>query len=302
MARVQKLPPINEEGDGGGGGPLATPRRRQLASIHRLPKDVFTGTDDDDGERFFTRRSPMKNVPIVPVQPVRRVKTPPTPPEPKKPQKELFKMQMTNHLSPKDVNHTLIDGLVADYLHYSRYGHVIPVYEGTSATSCPCCTDRNRQNVRSLLGFPKNVTDTTPAHAPTRYDRRTNVPALAPTKYDAKSRLYEEEGELKGDATLYPNSLYALERRRKVKQKEPTQEEQRLQRLAAESHRKPWMTYQPLPYATNYLNPEFNRPSVVNAQESGRPGGYTAMRHQVLEADSNYDAAMARLGGYTRYS
>jgi hypothetical protein len=49
---------------------------------------------------------------------------------------------------------TLVDGLVADYLHYAQYGHIIPVYEGTGTLSCSCCTDRNRENVRTMLGFP----------------------------------------------------------------------------------------------------------------------------------------------------
>ncbi|XP_052774808.1 uncharacterized protein LOC128213263 [Mya arenaria] len=297
MARVQKLPPIDEEGSG---GRLSVPRRRQQALIHRVPRNVFGGDDDDDdGEKFFSRPSPMKSIPVVPVQPMRRVKTPTTPPETPKPKKEVFKMQMTSHLTPKDVNHTLVDGLVADYLHYSRYGHVIPVYEGSSVTTCPCCTDRNRQNVRTLLGFPKNVADNTPALAPTRYDKKANV--NVPTKYDDKSRIKQEE-ELQGDGTVFPNSMYAHLRRKRIQRKEPTPEETRRKELAQRSHRQTWMNYQPLPYATNYLNPEFNRPSEVNAlYESDIRNRNNATKYQVLEADTNYDTAMSKLGTYSRY-
>jgi hypothetical protein len=37
------------------------------------------------------------------------------------------------HINPQ---RTLVDGLVADYLHYAQYGHIIPVYEGTGTLSC----------------------------------------------------------------------------------------------------------------------------------------------------------------------
>jgi hypothetical protein len=52
------------------------------------------------------------------------------------------------HINPQ---RTLVDGLVDDYLHYAQYGHIIPVYEGTGTLSCSCCTDRNRENVRTIL-------------------------------------------------------------------------------------------------------------------------------------------------------
>lgn len=277
MARVKKLPPIDEEGSA---TPHPTPRNSQNVSIRRVPKSIFEEEQD-----FFPRSNIAKSKPILPVQPTVRQKAP-SPPTLKEyayePKKEVHKI---NNISPKDVNHTLVDGLVADYLHYARYGHVIPVYEGSSATSCPCCTTRNRENVRTLLGFSKDVA----VGQPTKYDNRS---FLKHTK---------KEDELDADTSLYPNSLYAHLQRQKAQMKEPTPEEIRLKRLAEESHKQPWMSYQPLPYATNYLNPEFNRPSELKSllYDSDPHGAQQFMRHQVLEADSNFDTAMNKLSGYT---
>lgn len=277
MARVKKLPPIDEEN---AGTPRPTPRNSQNVSIRRVPKSVFEEEKD-----FFPRSSLAKSKPILPVQPTVREKALSPPPIEKyifEPKKEVPK---ATHISPKDVNHTIVDGLVADYLHFARYGHVIPVYEGSSATTCPCCTDRNRENVRTLLGFSKDVA------------------VRKPSKYDNKSSLKQSkrEEELDADTSLYPNSLYAHIQRQKKQTQEPTPEEKRLKRIAEESQKHPWMAYQPLPYATNYLNPEFNRPSELKSllYDSENQSAQRFMKHQVLEADSNFDTAMNKLSGYT---
>ncbi|KAH3696915.1 uncharacterized protein LOC127861399 isoform X1 [Dreissena polymorpha] len=289
MARVKKLPVINEEDS-----VLSSPAFKPQPTIQRVRRNVFSDDinagDDDDRDKHFSRLSPLRSRPVVPVQPVRRERAP-SPVESQKPKKEVFKMQMSSHLTPKDLNHTLVDGLVADYLHYSRYGHVIPVYEGSSATSCPCCTDRNRQNVRTLLGFPNHVLK--PVHT---------THALAPTKYDHKSAIKPtKDDELKADTTLFPNSMYANLQRQRAHRKEPSPEEIRLKQLANQSHRQTWMNYQPLPYATNYLNPEFNRPTAVSAMRDLHARNRdNYMKYQVLEADTQYDQAMTKLGGYTR--
>lgn len=281
MARVKKLPPIDEES----GTPFATPRPHQSVSIRRVPKSTFHEEDE-----FPPRFSPVKSKPVLPVQPMLRREKVPSPPPLKDYIFEPTKPEVRNapqNLTPKDVNHTLVDGLVADYLHYARYGHVIPVYEGSSPTSCPCCTDRNRQNVRTLLGFPKNMA----------------VEAPAPTKYDPKSSIknLKKDDEIDNDSSVFPNSLYAQMQRQKAQRKEPTPEEKRLKKLAEESHRQTWMNYQPLPYATNYLNPEFNRPSEMKTllYESDPYSSYGFMKSRVLEADSNFDSAMNKLSGYT---
>ena len=282
MARVKKLPPIDEEN---ANTPRPVPRNTKNVSIRRVPKSVFESDDE-----VFPRTSPVKQRPILHVQPVPRAASPP--PIDKYIQEPKKAIPIHYDLSPKDVNHTIVDGLVADYLHYARYGHVIPVYEGTSSMSCPCCTDRNRQNVRSLLGFPKGIA----AGAPTKHEH-------VPTKYDHKSSIknLKMDEELGKDATMYPNSLYAEMQRRKAQKKEPSPEEKRLQQVVHESRRQGWMNYQPLPYATNYLNPEFNRPSEMNTviYDTNTSANQGYMKYQVLEADTNYDSAMNKLSGYT---
>lgn len=54
----------------------------------------------------------------------------------------------------RETERKLIDTIVADYLCNNNFGHVIPVYEGTGIKTCSCCTSRNRENVRNVLGLP----------------------------------------------------------------------------------------------------------------------------------------------------
>ena len=278
MARVKKLPPIDEETSS-----LGSPRhRRREATVRRLPKKMFSLDDLYDEEPIIQR--PVRHKPTMAVSPMSRRRSPDLDIDYK--QYSYIKPQLHvqhQHVTPKDVNHTLVDGLVADYLHYSRYGHVIPVYEGTSSNSCPCCTDRNRQNVRTLLGFPKDYNP----NQPTKYDNRSTV------------KNTQSEKELMSDKSLYPNSMFASVQRERARKQPSVEERQRMQ-IAEESRRGAWVNYQPLPYATNYLNPEFNRPAELNSLydvESHNNNLY--MKHKVLEADSNFDNAMSKLNTYT---
>jgi hypothetical protein len=145
--------------------------------------------------------------------------------------------------------------------------------------------------VRSLLGFPKGVVADTPSkyeHIPTKYDQKSSI------------RNIKMDEDLGKDVSMYPNSLYAQMQRRKAQMKEPTPEEKRLQQIAQESRRQGWMNYQPLPYATNYLNPEFNRPTEMKSMlYDTNTSTSRHVKYQVLEADSNFDSAMHKLSGYT---
>lgn len=155
--------------------------------------------------------------------------------------------------SSVEPNQTLIDGVVADYLHFARYGHIIPVYEGTSTTACPCCNERNKQNVQSLLGIPrKNAT---------------------------WSEAWKVPRDKSGEQTKTPDGLIP-----------------RYQKPPLEN----WLNYQPLTYAHNYLNPEFNRPTAVynyytdRAYDSGDP----YVSNQIISADNRFDESMKRLHKY----
>ena len=261
MGKVKRLPPISEEGS-----PRNSPRPTLAhVTLRRLPKQKKTF-------------KPTTSKPVIPVKPQPRQKefSDFSPPQSPRTRKEPVP------LGPVDVNHTLVDGLVADYLHYARYGHVIPMYEGTGVTTCPCCIDRNRQNVRTLLGFPNDIKDP---------PRRKELPQ----KYDKNSNI-EPKGSavLRSDTVIFPNSVYA-----KIKQEEktePTDSEKKLHAIAQESQKRSWMSYQPLPNSTNYLNPEFNRPVVVNNYLEERPSkNYNYIAGQVVEADSDYTYAMNKL-------
>ena len=257
MSKVKRLPPISEEGSPSH-TPSHTPRPLPNSMLRRLPKQKF---------------KPTTSKPIIPVKPTPRPKQSSSP-TPRLKNEEIY--DPNDPLAPLDIRHTIVDGLVADYLHYARYGHVIPMYEGTSISTCPCCTDRNRQNVRTLLGFPNNIKE-------------------PPHKYDRNSKIEpKQDPELTSDTALFPNSMYAKIQYEETK--EPSESEKKLHKAAQEAQKRSWMNYQPLPYATNYLNPEFNRPDVLNTFFIERPHkDYNYIAGQVVEADSDYKQAMDRL-------
>lgn len=260
MGKVKRLPPISEEAS-----PRNSPRPTLAhVTLRRLPKN----------RNAF---KPTTSKPVIPVktQPKQKEFSDFSPPQ--TPRKRIEPAP-----SPADVKHTLVDGLVADYLHYARYGHVIPMYEGTGVTTCPCCVDRNRQNVRTLLGFPNDIKDP-PRKKP------------LPQKYDKDSNI-EPTGRSvhRSDTVIFPNSMYAKEKQgQKI---EPSESEKKLHAIAQESQKRTWMSYQPMRHATNYLNPEFNRPVVVNNYLQERPSKeYNYIAGQVVEADSDYTHAMNKL-------
>ncbi|KAJ8310967.1 hypothetical protein KUTeg_011481 [Tegillarca granosa] len=182
---------------------------------------------------------------LIMLQANRRIKLPGTARVPKLPPIETE--SAVSLKSPRvEPNQTLIDGVVADYLHFARYGHIIPVYEGTSTTACPCCNERNKQNVQSLLGIPrKNAT---------------------------WSEAWKVPRDKSGEQTKHPMVLYP----------------------------RTGLNYQPLTYAHNYLNPEFNRPTAVynyytdRAYDSGDP----YVSNQIISADNRFDESMKRLHKY----
>ncbi|KAK3091469.1 hypothetical protein FSP39_020025 [Pinctada imbricata] len=162
-------------------------------------------------------------------------------------------------LAPIDTRHTLVDGVVADYLHYAKYGHVIPIYEGSGIQACPCCTDRNKENVRSLLGFPSSLSD---------------VPA---TFSDVKKQAWRSPRETQNEGSHPEYRFY-----------NPGQS---------------WLSTQPLPYASNYLNPEFNRPAVLHNYKVGvrteKENNY--INSKVLDASKQYEESMKKLEKYAGY-
>ena len=261
MSKVKRLPPISEEGS----SPSHTPRPLPNSGLKRLSKQQF-------------KFKPTTSKPVIPVKPT---------PRPKKSYQQFSPRPKDGNTydpaappEPLDINHTLVDGLVADYLHYARYAHVIPMYEGTSVSTCPCCTDRNRQNVRTLLGFPADVKE--PRKEP-------------PRKYDSNSKIEPKpESELTSETSMYPNSLYA--KQKKDEARIPSESDRKIHAIALEAQKRSWMSYQPLPYATNYLNPEFNRPDVLNNYFIERPSkDYNYIAGEVMVADSDYKDAMDRL-------
>ena len=265
MGKVKRLPPISEEASQ---SPRNSPRPTLAhVTLRRLPKNR-------NARNAF---NPTTSKPVIPAKPKQKEFSDFSPPQTPTPRKRIEPAP-----APADVKHTLVDGLVADYLHYARYGHVIPMYEGTGLTTCPCCIDRNRQNVRTLLGFPNDIKDP-PRKKP------------LPQKYDKNSSI-ESTGSsvLRSDTVIFPNSMYAREKQ--SERTEPTESEKKLHAIAQESQKRTWMSYQPMRHATNYLNPEFNRPFVVNNYLQERPSKeYNYIAGQVVEADSDYTHAMNKL-------
>ncbi|KAL3868087.1 hypothetical protein ACJMK2_040924 [Sinanodonta woodiana] len=234
-SKLKKLPPISEEGSFHV-SPKATPRRA-------TPRASDT---------------PVKNKPTLHVRPLPKTDFRPENPEPPG---DPEKKKSFISVNPQHVNDTLVDGLVADYLHYARYGHIIPVYEGTSLSSCPCCTMRNRENVRSLLGFPSH---------PER-ERMPHITQKSSQPQQKTKSMFDND---------YPEKPLP----------DP------MEVAALTSREQPWMAYQPLPYATNYLNPEFNRPKLVYEYfDNITPVSHQYIKNSIVDADSKFDDAMGRL-------
>jgi len=237
VTRMQRLPPIREE-NFGARSPRITPRyevkkkqvtiqepevNRQRPRIHvrPLPSKPQPNISYDNGRSMAVASNINNQPPIVYGRP--------TPVHP--------------------VNNAVVDGLVADYLHYAAYGHIIPIYEGTGNMTCPCCTVRNQENVRTLLGFP------------VQRHQEQKPPEKAAPAFDPWKVPKENSGQ--------PQPIPGLPQHN-------------------------WMSKQPLPTYTNYLNPEFNRPVYVYQKppESRNRG---LVVENVLHATAQYDESMRKL-------
>ncbi|XP_061192753.1 uncharacterized protein LOC133200955 [Saccostrea echinata] len=261
VTRAQKLPPIREETFSSRGG---------SARISVRPAAKY--------EVLRTSNDPPKPRPTVHARPLPADRSQ-SPKERKSPRYQSPRSQAPPRpnlympLTPVDTTNTLVDGLVADYLHFAQYGHIIPLYEGSSNLTCPCCTDRNRENVRTLLGFPSTEKSKV-GH------RHTND-----SKYGGSlSNDFSTGNHTKNYEPVYGGSL----------------SDRTL--VGGDRHRsmdRTWMNYQPLVHASNYLNPEFSRPSVLyNYNVNQTSADDEHVRSQVLSADKQYELSMAKLEKY----
>ncbi|XP_048763201.1 uncharacterized protein LOC125671483 [Ostrea edulis] len=248
VTRAKKLPPIREETFSSRGG---------SARISVRPEAKY--------DLIRTSKDPSKVRPTVHARPLpaERARSPKY--ESPHTQTPARRSLYAAPLTPVDTTNTLVDGLVADYLHYAKYGHIIPLYEGSSNLTCSCCTERNRENVRTLLGFP-SAEKSKPGHRPTN-----------DTRYSGS--LYNDPNNGNPVAS-YSGSL----------SDRPVGNER--QRIMDRS----WLNYQPLPYASNYLNPEFNRPAVVyNYNVNRRSDHEEQVKVDVVSANKQYELSMAKL-------
>ena len=254
VTRMQKLPPIREETFSG-----QTPAPPQIQYEVR-PR---AANPDLNKPKVHVRPLPADKKPkekfVVPRNRSRFEEDP----KPLIPVYDKPVLTYDRPLSPIDTTNTLVDGVVADYLHYAKYGHVIPIYEGSGSLTCPCCTDRNRENVRTLLGFP-NVEDDVRKEA-WRTPRGDNPGSYLQTT----ARTYNPGPRVQTAVHAY-------------------------------DPRKSWLHTQPLPYATNYLNPEFNRPSSLynywHDQRNEEQNRY--VNSEVLTASNQFEQSMKRLEKY----
>jgi len=237
VTRAKKLPPIREETFRYGSPQPASRWPETHYSVRRKSSPVLN--------LDLTRRGNIHVRPLPRKTEEKREPNPSYRPKPSEPSPRLSKQPM----APLNVNHTLVDGIVADYLHFAKYGHIIPVYEGTGTSSCPCCTDRNRENVRTLLGFPQTEQD---------------------VKKEAWRSPRDNMNVPRSEVGPHPKPLHADYN---------------------------WLQTQPMPYATNYLNPEFNRPSVVyNYLNERRDGAQDSqIKSTVLSASASYEDSMRKL-------
>lgn len=277
VTKLHRLPPIREESMGG-----RTPR-----SARRTNSDGFVTTDSK------ITVQPLNPKPSIHVRPLpgksRKVQFQPAGPPrsetqildsyPKTVYRDAPDEPMTK-TPPQKINpqKTLVDGLVADYLHYAQYGHIIPVYEGTGTLSCSCCTDRNRENVRTMLGFPTNTSGSIPHNSvgyrpmgpnpkPDTWLTGSTKPPISSQKPNQSPRFDELDFD---DLSKTPHGNI--------------------------QSRENWLEYQPKPYASSYANAEFNRPLLVyNHYKEINNDNSKYFSNQVLDANTKYDDAMKKL-------
>lgn len=173
--------------------------------------------------------------------------------------------------------------MVAHYLHFSRYRQALPITCGFAPLPCPCCSDRNRENLR-LKGHP--LPDPVSEPSLTKLDRNQNM-----------------DGATRSPRANLDDSSF---NRGSPRQKQPQQHQNhRLQQSMPyepslnRTFMTSWMDYQPLLHARTYLNPEFNRPHLVREYEENRKHHEDASRAYVtslvLNANAKYHQAMQKL-------
>ncbi|KAL8598537.1 hypothetical protein ACOMHN_051325 [Nucella lapillus] len=172
-------------------------------------------------------------------------------------------------VTPSNRYHDSVEQVVADYLHFSKYGKTLPVTRGYASLACPCCNDRNRENMqRQRDRFRAPPAEPDPEKLPE---------ALAsPPEPNPNPRPIEDVPYLSPRRYL-----------------QPTQSD--LRNFPAS-----WMDYQPMPYAQTYLNPEFNRAAMLQRYEEDRKQYHddASMKYisgRVLDANTKYDLAMKKL-------
>lgn len=251
VTRAQKLPPIREETFSSRGG---------SARISVKPQSKY--------EVLRTTSKSPKLRPTVHARPLPADRSK-SPKEQVSPQYRSPRNPAPAYLAPMtplDTTSTLVDGLVADYLHFARYGHIIPLYEGSSNLTCPCCTERNRENVRTLLGFPSNQGG--------KKARHSDDPSQSGEFTHSHHGGLHPESSVSG--ATFNRKLVDGERQRAMDRS--------------------WLNHQPLPYASNYLNPEFNRPAVVyNYNLNQKSPRDDFVRNEVNSASHQYELSMAKL-------
>lgn len=279
VTKLQRLPPIREESMAG-----RTPRsgRRPNPEDYLVADKKITVQPLNPKPNIHTRPLPGKTrkVQFEPARPTRS-ETQILDSYPKTVYKEPPMEPLTEIPPPQSNPHkTIVDGLVADYLHYAQYGHIIPVYEGTGSLSCSCCTDRNRENVRTMLGFPSNPSD--------KY-ATTSAKIMGPnpkpdTWLTGSSKPPVPKSPVSNShSPRFDNTYFDTSQTPRGK----------------DLQRDKWLNYQPTPYASNYANAEFNRPVLVyNHLRESDENYHNYKKHvsnEILDANTKFDDAMKRL-------
>ncbi|XP_033738075.1 uncharacterized protein LOC117325744 [Pecten maximus] len=259
VTRMQKLPPIREESFA-----VPTPRTPRVPySNASVPVKAGPSVppSNEPKANLAALNTTSLSKPRIHVRPLPGTDPNDDADQPKMVQKPRLTVEMP--MTPND-SHTLVDGLVADYLHYAAYGHIIPVYEGIGQLQCSCCNDRNRENVRNLLGLPSSDKKVI-KHKKAQLGR-LQPKFVPPTKP-------KENHEVDEKAWNAPKKNH----NQKIDWKNES-----------------WMKHQPLPAATNFLNPEFNRP-VYAYQKPPEIEIPALVSDSVLHANTKYDQSMRRL-------
>ncbi|XP_035824702.1 uncharacterized protein LOC106011291 [Aplysia californica] len=201
-------------------------------------------------------------------------------------------------MKPSDRHYTAVDQVVADYLHYARYGQVAPVLYGGGAggggLNCACCVDRNRENVARKLALqrgddPNTVRPLSPARdLPEHYALPSTSQAMYTGRGIPSSNSYNDNT---GKHTVrFQDDENARTHYHSPRTKQLV--------LSPPHAQEPWTHYQPTPYAGTFLNPEFNRPFVRQSADEESVWLSIEQNHifdSVLEADSKFKNSMDKL-------